>query len=232
MDLIKKVFKGKWWKWVFSGIGVYIIGGAVSIATICFIGSKFDGNQPALSGPKTEGNNNKSIQRDDNSENIIAEQVGTVVQGNQFNLVLSKEQSEIIKKKMHVAASNERKHPDLQQNQDEGKNLNVLLFDATGDHRKFNIFLREFHREYPAYLIDSEFNWIEKDQNLMSKTLIFWQGKNNEKYAIQLEERLPGEQRIHDYLDDPMGFFGLSKDRDIIIFLGNDWRSILRGLRK
>lgn len=110
--------------------------------------------------------------------------------------------------------------------------LNVLLFDATGNQKAFDIFSREFRREYPDYLIDAQFNWVEKDQNLMSKSLIFWQGENNEKYAKQLEKRFPKKQNIHDYHSDPMGFFGFSKERDIIIFLGDDWKSLLRGLRK
>ena len=64
--------------------------------------------------------------------------------------------------------------------------LNMLVFDTTGGERTFKIVVRELRREYPNWSIDAEYNWIEKDRNPRARTLIFWQGKENEKHVRRL----------------------------------------------
>ena len=110
--------------------------------------------------------------------------------------------------------------------------LNMLVFDATGGERTFKIVVRELRREYPNWSIDAEYNWIEKDRNPRSRTLIFWQGKENEKHVRRLGERFMGPQEMRNYDDDPGGFFGFGKERDVIMFIGRDWKNVLNGLRQ
>ena len=109
--------------------------------------------------------------------------------------------------------------------------LNMLIFDATGSERIFEVVVRELRREYSNWSIDAEYNWIEKEQNPLSRTLIFWQGKENEKHAHGLERRFGGPQEIRSYDDDPGGFFGFGEERDVIMFIGRDWKNVLNGLR-
>ena len=110
--------------------------------------------------------------------------------------------------------------------------LNTLVFDATGSERTFKIVVRELRREYPDWSIDAKYDWIEKDRNLFPRTLIFWQGKENKKHARSLEKRFSGPQQIRSYDDNPSGFFGFDEERDVIVFIGRDWRNILDGLRQ
>ena len=110
--------------------------------------------------------------------------------------------------------------------------LNMLIFDATGSERIFEVVVRELRREYSHWSIDTEYNWTEKEQNPMSRTLIFWQGKENEKHARGLEKRFSGPQETRSYDDNPGGFFGFDEERDVIMFIGRDWKNILNGLRR
>ena len=110
--------------------------------------------------------------------------------------------------------------------------LNMLIFDATGSERIFEVVVRELRREYSHWSIDTEYNWAEKDQNPVSRTLIFWQGKENEKHARSLEKRFSGPQETRSYDDNPGGFFGFDEERDVIMFIGRDWKNILNGLRQ
>ena len=110
--------------------------------------------------------------------------------------------------------------------------LNMLIFDATGSERIFEVVVRELRREYSHWSIDTEYNWAEKDQNPVSRTLIFWQGKENEKHARGLEKRFSGPQETRSYDDNPGGFFGFDEERDVIMFIGRDWKNILNGLRQ
>lgn len=108
--------------------------------------------------------------------------------------------------------------------------LNMLVFDATGSERIFKIVVRELRREYPDWSIDAEYDWIQKSR--FSRTLILWQGKENEKHARDLEKRFPGPQEIRSYDDDPGGFFGFAEERDVVVFIGRDWSNVLKGLRR
>ena len=110
--------------------------------------------------------------------------------------------------------------------------LHMLVFDATGSERVFRIVVRELKREYPNWSIDAEYDWIEKNRNPRSRTLIFWQGKENEKHVRGLEKRFSGPQEMRSYDDDPGGFFGFDEERDVIMFIGRDWRNVLYGLRQ
>ena len=110
--------------------------------------------------------------------------------------------------------------------------LNILVFDATSSETTFKIVVRELRREYPDWSIDAKYDWIEKNRNLFPRTLIFWQGEENNKHARSLEKRFSGSQQIRSYDDNPGGFFGFGKDRDVIVFIGRDWRNVLNGLRQ
>ena len=110
--------------------------------------------------------------------------------------------------------------------------LNVLVLDATDSKRIFDIVVRELKREYPNWFIDAEYDWVEKERNPRSRTLILWQGKENEKHARSLEKRFSGPQELRSYDDNPGGFFGFDEDRDLIVFIGRDWRNVLNGLRQ
>ena len=110
--------------------------------------------------------------------------------------------------------------------------LNMLVFDATGSEKTFEVVVRELRREYPNWSIDAEYSWVEKGQNPLSITLIFWQGKENEKHARGLEKRFSGPQEMRSYDNDPGGFFGFDKERDVVVFIGRDWKNVLAGLRQ
>ena len=146
-----------------------------------------------------------------------------------------------VEKRLSSAASTTKEEANLAapSNADSKRNeelpseqLNMLVFDTTSDERTFKVVVRELRREYPNWSIDAEYNWIEKDRNPRSRTLIFWQGKENEKHVHRLGKRFRGPQEMRSYDDDPGGFFGFGKERDVIMFIGRDWKNVLHGLRQ
>lgn len=110
--------------------------------------------------------------------------------------------------------------------------LNVLVFNAASDPEAHNFFVGDFLHEYPGLQLSSRSHWAQRYE--MESSMILFQGQQNKGYAHQLAEWFPGQQEVQDYQKDPGGFFGFSSDRDLIVFIGNDWpiiRRILRGDR-
>jgi hypothetical protein len=108
------------------------------------------------------------------------------------------------------------------------ENLNVLVFDAANDPNAYTRFVRTLRREYPGIAVQSSSAWVNRYE--MESSLIFYQGEDNRIYAFQLSDWFPGLQEVRDYQAKPGGFFGFSPERDLVIFLGNDWPGILQAL--
>lgn len=108
--------------------------------------------------------------------------------------------------------------------------LNVLVFNASEYTQAHTRFVHDFINELPGLRVESSSQWAQRYE--MESSLIFFQGKQNKKYALQLAEWFPGPQEAQDYQKDPDGFFGFSPERDIIIFVGNDWRDLIRVLER
>ena len=110
--------------------------------------------------------------------------------------------------------------------------LDVLIFNAAKDPQAHALFARAFLQNYPGVLVSSRSDWAQRYE--MESSLILFQGQWNQRYADELAEWFPGSQEVLDYQNNLRGFFGVDPERDIIIFLGNDWRGmreILRGER-
>lgn len=108
------------------------------------------------------------------------------------------------------------------------ENLNVLLFDAATDPNAYARVARALRHKYPGIAVQSNSAWVNRYE--MESSLILFQGEKNRTYALQLSDWFPGPQEVRDYRAKPDGFFGFSPERDLVIFVGNDWPSILEAL--
>lgn len=109
------------------------------------------------------------------------------------------------------------------------KNLNMLIFNASTSSGSHAQFAKEIKSEYPTSVLSKQLNWIDKF--VMKHTLIFYQGAENRRYAEEIAAWLPGKQVVRDYINNPGGFFGFNKERDLIFFIGQDHPTILRYLK-
>jgi len=126
--------------------------------------------------------------------------------------------------KKYVSLSTNNIKPELP------NNLNVLIFNASTDSDAHKIFAREFKREFTNIDIDIHLEWVDK--YIMSSSLFLFIGIENEKYAYKLDNWFPMRQQIRDYINSPGGFFGFSHERDLIMFIGEDWKDMINQLRK
>ena len=113
----------------------------------------------------------------------------------------------------------------------EDSSIHILLLDATNNtsHRPLETVKRELQREYPYWIVETQFTWVDK--RIRTKSLLFWQKAQNEKHARTLASRLPTTIELRSYDDDPGGYFGFDQKRDLVLFIGDDYRLILNGLR-
>ena len=100
------------------------------------------------------------------------------------------------------------------------KENNILIFDASSQKNLHKKVRKKILSKYPNSKISLQSNWVNKF--IMDKSLIFYQGESNKEFAKNVSEWLPSEQIIKDYKANPKGFFGFSKNRDLIIFAGED----------
>ncbi|MCI5123254.1 MAG: hypothetical protein D3925_01940 [Candidatus Electrothrix sp. AR5] len=66
MNLIEQILSEKWWEWVFSGAGNYILGGFVSLLTFCFVKNKYfsqktENNRAGRNVNRMAGDGNKGM---------------------------------------------------------------------------------------------------------------------------------------------------------------------------
>jgi len=104
------------------------------------------------------------------------------------------------------------------------KNLNILVFNASDNNAIHRNFAKMLKNNFNISNISTELNWGQK--YIMSNTLIFYQGQENKKNALALEKWLSGTQEIRDYDNNPGAFYGFDKQRDLIIFVGEDYKKM------
>ncbi len=108
-------------KEIFNGVGPWIIRTAGSVAAACLVRKKYSDKRPPTGGAKVEGSGNKVLQGKNNSGNILADQIQTVIKRYLVNFTfnngfteeqhkkLLEEQRKTIKEEMRAAAGNEEK---------------------------------------------------------------------------------------------------------------------------
>ncbi len=99
----------------------------------------------------------------------------------------------------------------------------IVIFNAC-DLKSAHTLLRDILRNaYPGAKIDAFYNW--KDRFQKEKTEIFYITESFKSDAIIIEDLLPELQDVIDYKST--NYFGL-ENRNIAIFVGNDYRNYLR----
>ena len=112
--------------------------------------------------------------------------------------------------------------------------INIIVLDGTGRRNTFNT---------AAALIENAlcasdgsrrmYEWEGK--SLLLETHIIWQDARYRRTAEQLAMSIPGEQEVYRYGEYPGGgyrWFGFEPQRQLIIFVGNDWNMVVAGLMR
>lgn len=107
---------------------------------------------------------------------------------------------------------------------DRNQVLNILIFNASSEKNLYRTFSKKIKLKYPNAKITIQRNWVH--QHIMDKSLIFYQGVDNKNFAKDISEWLPRKQIIKNYKENPKGFFGFSKNRDLIIFVGEELKEL------
>ena len=110
---------------------------------------------------------------------------------------------------------------------------NILILNAC-DLKSAHTTLRKFMgKVFPGVYIDDQYNWLARGE--IAKTRIYYIKGSFKEDAVNLEKWFPKEQYVIDYKNQsetappnqfPYNVVGLD-GRDLVIFLGNDYRDIL-----
>ena len=106
--------------------------------------------------------------------------------------------------------------------------LNLIIFDATWNQNIFTDVVRRLRYTLPHAEVVSSSDW--SNRKIYDRTQILWQWDRNAATAECLVEWIPGEQDSWEYRpwETVRGhtYFGMQPERDIIIFIGQDWWNI------
>ena len=106
--------------------------------------------------------------------------------------------------------------------------LNIIVFDATWNLNIFNDVVLRLRYTLPHAEVVGSSDW--SDKKIYDRTQILWQWDRNAATAECLVEWIPGEQDSWEYRpwETVRGYtyFGMRPERDIIIFVGQDWWNI------
>jgi hypothetical protein len=119
-------------------------------------------------------------------------------------------------------------------------NTNIIAFDACDSPYAFREFLQLLPHRFPSVSVGTE-EFVHGWQ--MPKTRIYFVKPSFESHAQKLSSWLPSEQDVFDYNhqesavmperpNGPIAHMVVDPDRDLIIFLGNDYSDILKQLSK
>ena len=117
---------------------------------------------------------------------------------------------------------------------EEMRELNVLVFDATGNSRLFSSMVQILRTAIPYGTIAAQFAWENK--KWYDTTRVMWQREENKTYAECILDWLPGEQLSDVYIPyrttHGARYFGIDASRDLIIFVGWDYGNIIEAYEK
>lgn len=112
--------------------------------------------------------------------------------------------------------------------------LDILVFDATGDSRLFGSMVQILKSAIQNSQITAQFEW--KNKVHYRTTRVMWQGTENRIYAECIVDWLPGQQVSDVYIPyrstHGARYFGINATRDIVVFIGRDYDSIIEAYEK
>ena len=112
--------------------------------------------------------------------------------------------------------------------------INTIVLDGTGRRNTFNTAAALI--ENALCVSDGSTRMYEWDRkSLLPETHIIWQDARHRGTAEQLAASIPGPQEVYRYGEHPGGgysWFGFERQRQLIIFVGNDWNMVVAGLMR